>query len=150
MYGLENIKTVFNSLDGNSFIARQMVASKVAQVLNHACQQKRINIDFQHCVHVECSAQGIIINTTTPTIANRLKQIQPTLEKALFDIGLNFPIQAIRAGKIKPLPDFEPYPKDAPRVAQPGASEAVYASAKRAEDETVRKALERLAEALRT
>ena len=149
MYGLENIKTVFNSLAGDAFIARQMVASKVTQVLEHACRKKRTNIDFQHCAHVECSARGIIINTTTATIANRLKQIQPSLEKALFDIGLNFPLQAIRAGKIKPLPDFEPYPKDAPRVAQPGASEAVYASAKHAEDETIRKALEKLAEALK-
>lgn len=148
MNGLENINKLLNSLNSDSIIARQMLSVRVAEVLKRACLKRHLNIDFQHCVHVECSTAGIIINTTTPTLANRLKQIQPTLEKALFDSGLNFPIQGILAGKILPLADLEPYPLDPPRVAQPGASEAVRACAKRAEDEDIRKSLERLADAL--
>ena len=148
MNGLENINKLLNSLSPDSLIAQQMLSVRIAGVLKQACLARRLNIDFQHCVHVEGSAEGIVINTTTPTLANRLKQIQPTLAKALFDSGLNFPIQAIRAGKILPLPDLESYPLDPPRVAQPGASEAVRACAQRAEDEDIRKSLERLADAL--
>ena len=148
MNGLENINKLLNGLNPDSIIAQQMLSVKVANVLKHACASRRLAVDFQHNVHVECSAHGIVINTSTPTLANRLKQIRPTLEKSLFNAGMNFPICDIKAGKISPLPDFEPYPKDAPRVAQPGASEAVRNNAKKAVDEDVRKTLERLADAL--
>lgn len=149
MYGLESINSLFKSFDPDSFIARQMLSVRVANVLKQVCQSKRLRIDFQHCIHVECSANGIIINTTTSTIANRLKQVQPSLEKALFDNGLYLPIQNILAGKINPLPKDEPYPEGAPRVAQSGVAEAVRANAALAKDEEVRKSLERLADALR-
>lgn len=148
MNGLENINKLLKSLNPDSLIARQMLSVRVSGVLKQACTNRRLNIDFVHCVHVECTSIGIVINTTTPTLANRLKQIQPTLEKALFDSGLNFPIQAILAGKIQPLADLEPYPLDPPRLAQPGASEAVRACAARAEDEDIKKSLQRLADAL--
>ncbi len=148
MYGLENINSLFKSLDPDSLIARQMLGVRVGNVLKRVCDSKRLRVDFQHCVHVECSANGLTINTTTPTIANRLKQIQPSLEKALFDNGLNLPIRNIMAGKIVPLPSQDPYPKDSPRIAQPGAAEAVRANAARADDEDIRKSLEKLADAL--
>ena len=114
MYGLESIDKLLNSLNPDTLIARQMLSVRVAQVLQRACQSKRLHIDFQRAVHVECASQGIIINTTTPTIANRLKQIQPSLEKYLFDSGLNLPILGIKAGKILPLPDLENYPEIKP------------------------------------
>ena len=148
MSGLESIDKLLNSLNPDTLIARQMLSVRVAQVLQRACQSKRLHIDFQRAVHVECASQGIIINTTTPTIANRLKQIQPSLEKYLFDSGLNLPILGIKAGKILPLPDLENYPKDPPRIAQPGAADAVRQNAQRAKDEDIKEVLEKLADAL--
>lgn len=148
MYGLESLDKLLKSMDPNSLIAKQMLSAKVSGILARACQSRHLSIDFQHNIHVECSSQGIVINTTTSTIANRLKQIQPTLEKALFVSGLNLPIQSIRAGKIQPLPDFDEYPKDAPRVAQPGAADAVRLNARRAKDRDIRESLEKLAQAL--
>lgn len=148
MYGLESIGKLLNSMDADSLLARQMLSAKIVNVLKRACESKRIHIDFQHCVHVECSSHEIIINTTSATIASRLKQIQPTLEKFLFDHGLNLPIGSIRAGKISPLPQLEQYPKDAPRIASPGAAASVRVNAARAVDDDVRKSLERLADAL--
>lgn len=150
MYGLESLDKLLKSMDPNSLIAKQMLGVKVTGILKRACQTRRLHIDFQHNIHVECASQGIIINTTSATIANRLKQIQPTLEKALFDSGLNLPIQSIRAGKIQPLAGWDEYPKDAPRIAQPGTSEAVLANAMRAEDLEIRESLKRLANALDT
>lgn len=148
MYGLESINKLLNSLSPDSIIAKQMLSVRIGNVLKRACEAKHLKIDFQHCVHIQTASSGVVINTTTPTLANRLKQIQPTLEKALFDSGLNFPIQSIKAGKIAPLADLADYPKDAPRVAQPGDAEAVRANAARAKDEEVRKTLEKLADAL--
>ena len=62
MYGLESIDKLLNSLNPDTLIARQMLSVRVAQVLQRACQSKRLHIDFQRAVHVECASQGIIIN----------------------------------------------------------------------------------------
>ena len=44
--------------------------------------------------------------------------------------------------------DLENYPKDPPRIAQPGAADAVRQNAQRAKDEDIKEVLEKLADAL--
>ena len=148
MYGLEDIGKLIVSVDKDSPLKMQMLAVRLKSILEGACRKRGFNINFHDCVHVECSPRGIVINTTTASLANRLKQIRPTLDKALFDHGIHLPIEAIRSGKIQTLPNLDPYPQDPPRIAPAGASDAVYANALKAQDPDVKKALEQLAQAL--
>lgn len=148
MRGLEDISKIINMLDANSPIRAEMAAIQAKTILQNACIHKGLRINFRDCVHVQLTSRGFVINTTTPSLANRLTQLKPTLERALFTAGVQVPIESIRAGKIQALPPQDPYPQDAPRIAPFGASEAVHANAQQAKDPDIKNALEQLAQAL--
>ena len=148
MRGLEDIGKIIDALDATSPIRAEMAAIQAKNILQNTCIRKGLRINFRDCIHIQLTTRGFLVNTTTPSLASRLTQIKPTLERALFNAGVQVPIESIRAGKIQALPPQDPYPQDAPRIAPIGASEAVQANAEHAKDPEIKNALERLAQAL--
>lgn len=148
MRGLENIGKIIDALDATSPIRAEMAAIQAKNILQNTCIRKGLRINFRDCIHIQLTTRGFLVNTTTPSLASRLTQIKPTLERALFNAGVHVPIESIRAGKIQALPPQDPYPQDAPRIAPIGASEAVQVNAEHAKDPEIKNALERLAQAL--
>lgn len=148
MRGLEDIGKIIDALDATSPIRAEMAAIQAKNILQNICIRKGLRINFRDCIHIQLTTRGFLVNTTTPSLASRLTQIKPTLERALFNAGVHVPIESIRAGKIQALPPQDPYPQDAPRIAPIGASEAVQANAEHAKDPEIKNALERLAQAL--
>lgn len=148
MRGLEDIGKIIDTLDVTSPIRAEMAAIQAKNILQNTCIRKGLRINFRDCIHIQLTTRGFLVNTTTPSLASRLTQIKPTLERALFNAGVRVPIESIRAGKIQALPPQDPYPQDAPRIAPIGASEAVQANAEHAKDPEIKNALERLAQAL--
>lgn len=148
MRGLEDIGKIIDALDATSPIRAEMAAIQAKNILQNTCIRKGLRINFRDCIHIQLTTRGFLVNTTTPSLASRLTQIKPTLERALFNAGVHVPIESIRAGKIQALPPQDPYPQDAPRIAPIGASEAVQANAEQAKDPEIKNALERLAQAL--
>ncbi|HIU73060.1 MAG TPA: hypothetical protein IAC65_02230 [Candidatus Aphodousia faecipullorum] len=148
MRGLEDIGKIIDALDATSPIRAEMAAIQAKNILQNTCIRKGLRINFRDCIHIQLTTRGFLVNTTTPSLASRLTQIKPTLERALFNAGVHVPIESIRAGKIQALPPQDPYPQDAPRIAPIGASEAVQANAEYAKDPEIKNALERLAQAL--
>ena len=148
MRGLEDIGKIIDALDATSPIRAEMAAIQAKNILQNTCIRKGLRINFRDCIHIQLTTRGFLVNTTTPSLASRLTQIKPTLERALFNAGVHVPSESIRAGKIQALPPQDPYPQDAPRIAPIGASEAVQANAEHAKDPEIKNALERLAQAL--
>ena len=148
MRGLEDIGKIIDALDATSPIRAEMAAIQAKNILQNTCIRKGLRINFRDCIHIQLTTRGFLVNTTTPSLASRLTQIKPTLERALFNAGVHVPIESIRAGKIQALPPQDPYPQDAPRIAPIGASEAVQANAEHAKDPEIKNSLERLAQAL--
>ena len=145
----QNFQQVLSAQRSDSFLKMELDSARLKTLIARACVSKGLRIDIINATHIAREARGIIINTLTPTMANRLKQIQPTIEKTLFDAGITEPILAIRSGKVTLLTQSTPYPKDEPRIAPSYAADQVMAQAQEARDEDVKKCLERLAQALR-
>ena len=145
----QNFQQVLSAQRSDSFLKMELDSARLKTLIAHACVSKGLRIDIINATHIAREARGITINTLTPTMANRLKQIQPTIEKTLFDAGITEPILAIRSGKVTLLTQSTPYPKDEPRIAPSYAADQVMAQAQEARDEDVKKCLERLAQALR-
>lgn len=149
MKDFQNFHQILSSQHQNDFLRLELNNTKIQQLIAKACFSKGLRLDIINGTHITYLPKGITINTYSASMANRLKQIQPTLEKYLFEAGINAPIVAIRSGKITLLPQQESYPTDAPRIAPSYAAEQVKAIAQQAKDEDVRKCLERLAQALK-
>lgn len=149
MRDMRNFHQILENQGADSFLKMELQSARLKTLIAQACVSKGVRIDIMNCTHVTNQPQGITINTVTPTMANRLKQIQPTIEKKLFDAGITTPITAIRSGKITALAQPEAYPKGEPRIAPPEAAQQVYEEAQLAKDDDVREALERLAQALK-
>lgn len=148
--GPQTIESIFASQALDAILGRVLAAKKVADVLYIACRRKGIRFDIRQQTHIDCDRNGITINTQTPTMASKLKQIQPSLEHALFINGINLPIIAIRAGKYTSEPiDQNPPALGSPRQGSQEASDSIWESAQKAKDEDVRAALERLAQAVK-
>ena len=144
--GPEDLASTIRKFAPDSTLGQLSESLKISRVLAAAIRKKGLKIDFASQVFV----QATTFNTRSTSLANRLKQIQPTLAKALFDEGIHAPILSIRAGKIAISGESEEdaYPTDKPRIAQAGASEAVNKEAKRVIDTELRQALERLAKSI--
>ena len=83
-------------------------------------------------------------------MASKLKQIQPSLEQALFVGGCHLPIIAIRAGKFSLTPiDQNPPALGAVRIGDQQASDSLWQTAQKAKDDDVKAALERLSRAVK-
>ena len=148
MRDMRNFHQILENQGADSFLKMELQSARLKTLIAQACVSKGVRIDIMNCTHVTHQPQGTI-NTVTPTMANRLKQIQPTIEKKLFDAGITAPIIAIRSGKITALAQPEAYPQGEPRIAPPEAAQQVYEEAQLATDDAVREALERLAQALK-
>ncbi len=148
MSGLNEFSKVLHSSGTGSLLSRELDTVRLKNIIESACRKKGIRADIQHATRIVFENVGLVIHTTTPTLANRLKQIQPTLERALFDAGIHAQIAGIRSSKINTIEKGDPYPLDPPRIAPAGAAQAVLAASTRAKDDDVKAALERLAKAL--
>lgn len=148
--GPEDLASTMRKFAPDSTLGQLSESLKISRVLAAAVRKKGLKIDFAPQVFVQTTQAGITLNTRSTSLANRLKQIQPSLTKALFDEGIHAPILSIRAGKIEISGESEEdaYPTDKPRIAQAGASEAVTKEAKRVIDTELRQALERLAKSI--
>lgn len=148
--GPQSIDSIFASQALDALLGRVLASKRVADILYTACRRKGIRFDIRNQTHIDCDSKGITINTVTPTIASKLKQIQPTLEQALFVGGCHLPIVAIRAGKFSPTQiDQNPPALGAIRKGDQKASESLWQSAQKAKDDDVKAALERLSRAVK-
>ncbi len=147
--GPEDLANTLRKFAPDSTLGQLSESLKISRIIADAVRKKGLRIDFNSQVFVQATQAGISLNTQTASLANRLKQIQPTLERALFDAGIYAPIVSIRAGKIAIVEEKEEsYPTGEPRIAQPGASVAVSQEAQRVKDDELRQALEHLANAI--
>lgn len=148
--GPQTIESIFASESLNEIFGRVLESKHIADILHIACRRKGIRFDIRQHTHIDCDRKGITINTQTPTMASKLKQIQPSLEHALFVSGCQLPIIAIRAGKYSPtIIEQDPPAMGQPRQGDQAASDSIWASAQKAKDDDVRAALERLSKAVK-
>lgn len=148
--GPQTIESIFASQALDALLGRVLASKRVADILHIACRRKGIRFDIRNQTHIVCGRNGITINTTTPTMASKLKQIQPTLEQALFVGGCHLPIIAIQAGKFSPtVIDQNPPALGAVRTGDQKASDSLWQSAQKAKDDDVKAALERLSRAVK-
>ena len=84
MRGLEDIGKIIDALDATSPIRAEMAAIQAKNILQNTCIRKGLRINFRDCIHIQLTTRGFLVNTTTPSLASRLTQIKPTLERALF------------------------------------------------------------------
>ena len=148
--GPQTIESIFASKELDALLGRVLASERVADILHMACRRKGIRFDIRHQTHIDCDRNGITINTLTPTMASKLKQIQPSLEQALFVGGCHLPIIAIRAGKFSLTPiDQNPPALGAVRIGDQQASDSLWQTAQKAKDDDVKAALERLSRAVK-
>ena len=148
--GPQTIESIFASKELDALLGRILASKRVADILHMACRRKGIRFDIRHQTHIDCDRNGITINTLTPTMASKLKQIQPSLEQALFVGGCHLPIIAIRAGKFSLTPiDQNPPALGAVRIGDQQASDSLWQTAQKAKDDDVKAALERLSRAVK-
>ena len=130
--GPQTIESIFASKELDALLGRVLASKRVADILHMACRRKGIRFDIRHQTHIDCDRNGITINTQTPTMASKLKQIQPSLEQALFVGGCHLPIIAIRAGKFSPtVIDQNPPALGAARTGDQQASDSLWQTAQK-------------------
>lgn len=148
-YGPEGIDRIFASDALHDILGRVLESKKLADIAYHCCRRRGILFDVRRFARFDCDKVGISICTQTPTMAAKLKQIQPSLEKAFYENGYYQKIIAIRAGRFASLPDQSNPPAQCPpRIGTVQASLSIEKSAEAVTDEDVKAALKRLARAV--
>ena len=148
-FGPEGIDRIFASDALHDVLGRVLESKKLADIAHQCCRRRGILFDVRRYARFDCDRVGISICTQTPTMAVKLKQIQPSLEKAFFDHGIYQKIIAIRAGRFASLPDQGNPPAQCPaRVGTVEASISIEKNAQSVQDDDVKAALERLAQAV--
>lgn len=147
---LDEMDKIFHSKDLSFLLDRVLQSKKVAEILQKAVLERGIRFDIRRTCLIDCDQNGFIISAKTPTIASKLKQLQPSLEKALFVNGIHTPIVAIRASQYTPIVIDQNPPALGPvRQGDQQTSDAIHQTALKARDEDVKASLERLSKATR-
>ena len=144
----ELVRVLRNTPD-KTLLSRALVALEVEDVLNRALTSRGLPRLFGTKAVVTMTGTTLTVHCVSAPVATKIRQLTPTLEKALFEAGYTLSVAAVRADKRSSALFEEPTVEGDPREASPEAADAVEAEAMKAEDPEIKKALLQLAKALR-